>query len=112
MAALYMLKEKQAGGEGEHQEPAAKGNGRCAQETRSQGKSLKSNITQCIIRNDSQPGKQTGFANTPHHTTGETRRTGQEAAGQHCLDVGAGGTDITERGNPYPPSPNLGLLLH
>lgn len=48
-----MLNEKQAGGEGEHQEPVAKSNGRCAQETCSHGKSLKSNTRQCIIRNDS-----------------------------------------------------------
>lgn len=85
MAALYMLNEKQAGGEGEHQEPVAKSNGRCAQETRSQGKSLKSNITQCIIRNDSQPGKQTGFANTPHHRGDTENRTrGSCAALSRC----------------------------
>lgn len=92
VAALYMLNEKQAGGEGEHQEPAAKSNGRCAhKETCSQGKSLRSRSTQCITRNDSQPGKQTGFANTPHHRENRTR-----AARQRCLDVGAGGTSLEE----------------
>lgn len=75
VGALYMLNEKQAGGKGEHQDPAAKSNGRCAQETCSQGKPLKSSITQCIIRNDSQPWKQTGFANTPHHGEDTENRT-------------------------------------
>lgn len=84
-AALYMLNEKQAGGKGEHQEPVAKSSGRCAQETCSQGKSLKSNITQCITRNDSQPGKQTGFANTPHHRGDTENRTrGSWAALSRC----------------------------
>lgn len=45
------------------------------------------------------------------HTIGKTQRT-QDTAMQHYLSVGAWGTETTERGNPYPPSPNLDLISH
>jgi len=105
-----MLNGKRAGDEGEHREPAAKSNGNALRKN-----AHKESFWNQVLHNASSEmthNHESGLTLLTQYAIEKTWRIGQDAATQHCLDVGAWGTDITERGNPYPPSPNLDLILH